>query len=354
MCVSPTVIHVDGSLRYYPCNKCIECRRSYRQSWQIRIYNEFVRAGAPYFITLTYRDDSVPLYLDCGTGAVWSSLSYKPFSIVMKRFRAACAYKGIDLSNFSFCFCTEYGGKTHRAHLHGLFFGLTRSQLELFRRYWHKYYGFTSVKRAGCTMDDRLKVSNYVSKYVLKLTGDVAYNKWFDDFYSRNPKAQKPRMRSSLGFGQVYDTEVLFNYNFKEVRLKSVKHFVKFVPAWLKTSRLPSKVIDGFEYLKFPMGGFDFNFPRVLRWTFYEKNYYAIFQKFHEACDLSLSRNGFQNFLAMLSFSSVVHNLLRIRESGMYVKDMQGYQEALSILNSETKKDVATLCKKELRRASYF
>lgn len=353
MCLTPTVIHVNGSLRYYPCNKCLECRKAYRQSWQIRIYNEFERAGAPYFITLTYRDDSIPLHLDCRSGEIWSSLSYKPFSICMKRFRAKCAYRGIDLSNFSFCVCTEYGGKTHRAHMHGLFFGITREQLEMFREIWHKYYGFTSVKRAGCTMNDRLKISKYVSKYVLKMTGDVAFNVWQDSFYRDNPNAFKPRMRSSVGFGQVYNTDRLFEYNFKEVKFRDVRHFVKFVPAWMKSSRMPRKVVIDFDFIKFPMGGLDYNLPRVLRWTFYEKNYAKILEKFSMSCDLSLSRDGFQNFLAMLSFSCVVHNLLRIREAGMYVKDMQSYQEALSILNRETKADVATLCKKEVRCPSY-
>ena len=76
MCYAP--IRIKNNRKFYrplvdqlymtvPCGKCRECVSNARHDWFVRLYYEWKRfkllGGSTFFITLTYNDDELPMYL---------------------------------------------------------------------------------------------------------------------------------------------------------------------------------------------------------------------------------------------------------------------------------------------------
>lgn len=75
MCTSPRLMKNNyGLLKYVPCKYlCTECRNMRREDFTQRLkfeYQKYNYLGA--FISLTYRDDDLPLLLPYGTAVVGS------------------------------------------------------------------------------------------------------------------------------------------------------------------------------------------------------------------------------------------------------------------------------------------
>lgn len=62
-CLHPvTVPNGDGSFSYFPCGRCINCRRSYHSLWRNRLISHFNSGKyTGVFITLTYSNEHLPL-----------------------------------------------------------------------------------------------------------------------------------------------------------------------------------------------------------------------------------------------------------------------------------------------------
>ena len=91
-----------------PCGQCIGCRLSRSRQWAIRCLHEASLWDTSCFITLTYRDDTLPPF---------GSLRKSDFQLFMKRLRARVGVR------VRFFHCGEYGAVTKRPHYHALLFG---------------------------------------------------------------------------------------------------------------------------------------------------------------------------------------------------------------------------------------
>lgn len=213
-----------------PCGKCPECLGKRQKDISVRAYREAQHYGSCYFVTLTYKPDSVPfaqtlLDINKDTGEVLIDRCPEPcyegmvskvrglykghsgkvfyhyetiasarcdddclheFQVVytptlyvrdvrlrIKNFRVI---KERDLGHkldFKYICVGEYGSKSkgsHRPHYHLLFFGLTKELIYEFCHLWNLgFYYVEGVNFKNVDGSDGLaKVSSYIGKYAAK------------------------------------------------------------------------------------------------------------------------------------------------------------------------------------------
>lgn len=124
-----------------PCGKCIGCRIRAKQDWATRLELE-ARAykGKAWFVTLTYRDDTIPLLIrDTGELieggiSVWSrgaevpeqinTLNMDDMTRFWKRLRKYQTTEPDMGQTLRYFYAGEYGEQTGRPHYHAIVFGL--------------------------------------------------------------------------------------------------------------------------------------------------------------------------------------------------------------------------------------
>lgn len=203
----------------FPCGECAECRAQKQQEWFLRSYyhakDYLDHNGWVYFDTLTYDNAHLPHISDFTDLVEKNSLyDYKCFSYedikgFMKRLRRELDYHGYNAKeNLEYFVGSEYGSAneytsasgmlrkgTERPHYHILFFvkegcNLSPMKLSYFvDKCWQKgrtdgymyhpedsHYVDKHTYGKAYTSDDVTlrRVTNYVSKYVLK---DQHFNK---------------------------------------------------------------------------------------------------------------------------------------------------------------------------------
>lgn len=222
MCLSPVGITRTIAGRKYtqhvPCGKCNECIKNKQNEYVIRSIEEAAKVGKVWFFTLTYNENHVPIKFDLDgeiidedpdTGEVFfadsaklKTLDRKDITAWKKRVRERLNKRrkkeGKDRIKFSFLICGEYGPKTHRPHYHGLFMGLTKSEMQEFKRDWETHFGFTQFKSINTIpvngKNDVEATARYVAKYICKMQD-------LEDELVISGKVEKPRKQVSAGYG---------------------------------------------------------------------------------------------------------------------------------------------------------
>lgn len=234
-----------------PCGKCVNCLKNKQNKLVVRIVTESQNYGSMHFVTLTYKQETLPLsatfygsdgkidfvmehqrilepspflnemrekiatipasssprYFDFplsmfqgayGEGSyfwlrITPSLNRLDFRLWLKRCRVEYKRKfGQPLPNFKYLFCGEYGSRSARPHYHVLFLGLSSAQVDWMCRQWD--LGFTYWKRCNTDTKDKYAVARYVSKYMTKGS--------FDCESVKSRHAEKPRYAMSKHFGE--------------------------------------------------------------------------------------------------------------------------------------------------------
>lgn len=121
-CYSPRIVP-NGSKNFkygdplgfkVPCSRCIGCRLERSRQWMVRGVLEQRYWDASSFITLTYRDEKLPLTTLLPAGGTLVKSHFQDFA---KRLRARLEQK------IKIMWCGEYGSETHRPHFHAIVFG---------------------------------------------------------------------------------------------------------------------------------------------------------------------------------------------------------------------------------------
>lgn len=144
MCHSPiTVTHSTGR-HLVRCGNCVKCAIRRQQSWTLRCLLEQRVSGSASFVTLTYRDDTVPDLLDA-----------RHMQLFFKRLRRSTS------ASVRYFYCGEYGGKTGRPHWHAIVYGLPllRRGLSQWPQWPHGHVHVGEVTRQSVS---------YVVRYTLK------------------------------------------------------------------------------------------------------------------------------------------------------------------------------------------
>ena len=179
-----------------PCGVCADCIAMKQSDIVQRVQME-LRDKWCYMVTLTYNKDSVP-WLEFSNGERHMYCDFDDIRLMIKRLRKF--YPDIFDCDFRYLFVSEYGGKRHRPHYHGLLFFSKKGdkidslnlEHELFRIVkgeWRRNYGtclkplykplFTYKRyRQYRNYDlhqvlydrgsDESSVAYYVTKYLLK------------------------------------------------------------------------------------------------------------------------------------------------------------------------------------------
>lgn len=124
-CLNPTKAHraSDGNISFVgknsygelwlPCSQCINCRKTYSESWGVRMMHEASEHPENCFLTLTYSDDHLPPN---------GSLDYSHTQTFIKNLRAALSYSNFD-RKIKYYLAGEYGDQLGRPHYHAILFG---------------------------------------------------------------------------------------------------------------------------------------------------------------------------------------------------------------------------------------
>lgn len=263
MCVSPVIIKnpnfglSDKGLGYLkdctsayikvPCGHCLECVRLKQSSWVQRCQMES-EYGYPFYCTLTYNNESLPVKEINGYKIRFADRS--DFKNMVKMLRKDNAFG----RPFRFMAVSELGSKKARPHFHALFFlkklpedspyefmNLESLGFITVLKYWRRNYGskrnpdwkplltfkqyyignklhgtydfhYVQPLRDGSQSD----VSYYVTKYLFKpsdktnkLRSAIKLNASSDEEFKKIWNEIKPRCFASLNFGYgLYDFKV--------------------------------------------------------------------------------------------------------------------------------------------------
>lgn len=135
-CLFPFVIKSGSFEEIITCGKCIVCLENRIKTWFIRIMCEIGYADYAKFITLTYRDEEVPMINGVET------LRHKDFQDYIKRVR-----KMLGDIRMKYYMCGEYGERMGRPHYHAviLLYGdlKKKKSQEILQSKWSK--GFVHI-----------------------------------------------------------------------------------------------------------------------------------------------------------------------------------------------------------------
>lgn len=140
----------DGRDLVLPCGKCLACRIRRRSVWTIRLLHENSAHAKSRFITLTYRDDTLPCRGNDSRGILVKSDLQNFF----KRYR-----KNSRLPGLKYYACGEYGDDGDRPHYHAIVFGDAPTVQDL-----DEYWGLGRVSSDSVTGASISYVAGYVSK----------------------------------------------------------------------------------------------------------------------------------------------------------------------------------------------
>lgn len=231
MCTNPLTIrspkkffNPDADPTYYqvPCNHCAQCQSVKASAWSVRSYYEWRNCkdngGVALYITLTYAPQSLP-YCDIPTSdgdTLTVPCFFKPdIQKFLQRLRKYCQ-RHYDC-DVRYIITSEYGGKKHRPHYHGILYFSKNlySYLikQLVKKYWS--FGFVSFGKYGGIVKSP-SAANYVCKYITKdfdfsgLLSKIGFNK--DNIQYELYKSHRRRIfpfhLQSVGYG-----EALIKYN---------------------------------------------------------------------------------------------------------------------------------------------
>lgn len=221
---------LQSNYRFCPCGMCIECRNMRREEWTQRLKHEIQTSNyVASFITLTYRDDELPLLggidssfinysdnidYDLEDKAIKQALpSYSQKLVVGKYFGGVPPAYGSTLSKSDakqFCdkltkrfrrkygklplkyICAgEYGDDGHRPHLHLIIVGLPASERQMVYDTWNK--GRIDIEPVG----------NGAIRYVLSYIDKQVFGS--DELYESYGDFQPPFILFSKGIGEKWN-----------------------------------------------------------------------------------------------------------------------------------------------------
>jgi hypothetical protein len=101
-----------------PCGRCLHCRLEYARNWAVRCMHEVMMHEDNSFITLTYRNRTLPL-----TEELIPTISKSDLQKFIKRLRNYLDKEYKKNKKIKYFACGEYGEKNERPHYHLCLFG---------------------------------------------------------------------------------------------------------------------------------------------------------------------------------------------------------------------------------------
>ncbi len=113
MCISPFYIKKNKEQIPVGCGRCPDCKKRRINQWAFRLMEEERVSSSSYFVTLTYKNSTVPQSLN-----KLMTLNLKDWQNFMKKLRR------LDKGKIRYYMAGEYGDKTDRPHYHAIMFNV--------------------------------------------------------------------------------------------------------------------------------------------------------------------------------------------------------------------------------------
>lgn len=180
MCYSPIILKISNARKNRQwvtvgCGKCDDCKRRYQNDWAIRLSNECECWSDVWFITLTYRPETIPFVVDSQTGELHNSVCKEHVQKWLKKFRISHLREFGEIVHLKYFLTSEYGPRTLRPHYHMLLFGLDYYEAKRMCDIWLQDYGYYQLKKIDKSRGSSFAVSKYVAKYCSKGTFENPY-----------------------------------------------------------------------------------------------------------------------------------------------------------------------------------
>lgn len=165
--------------RPWPCGQCWQCRVNRQRQRAARLVLEQRFQEKAAFVTLTYRDEEIPLRVDEETGWVRRELDPTVSRPLIERLKRKLGRTGVR-----YCLVGEYGGRTERPHYHLALYGVSSGELQRGPEGNHEL-DYRNVrgsnwlaqevwKLGGCDVGElNDKSAMYVARYTLKKLADA-------------------------------------------------------------------------------------------------------------------------------------------------------------------------------------
>lgn len=192
MCTRPKLVNVGrlqglgiDQFKFAPCNMCLECRNMRREEYTMRLRHEIETSGyIASFVSLTYRDDELPLLLPLGSAVVGSYFGSSPPAFGSTLSRSDVSQFCDKLSKrvrrkyghgIKYVAVGEYGDDGHRPHYHLIVVGLPANERHMVYDTWNK--GRVDIQPVG------KGAIRYVLSYIDKqIFGADALYDYYGDF----------------------------------------------------------------------------------------------------------------------------------------------------------------------------
>lgn len=193
-CLTPLLRKAEDTLQSVPCGKCPHCFARRIAGWSFRLMQEEKRSSSAWFVTLTYKDDYLPVTED---GEI--TLCAKHLQDYFKRLRKRSAKK------LKYYAIGEYGGRYGRPHYHAIIFNASHVDIEaswsVYDRLRNGYHRIGLVNFGAVTPASVGYVLGYLTtpRAVIKGSGDT-----------RTPEFS--RMSKGLGLGYLTDAMISYHH----------------------------------------------------------------------------------------------------------------------------------------------
>lgn len=168
-CISPVTFRKGSEILTVPCGKCNFCLKKKREDWSFRLMKEQKNSLSSFFITMTYKDEELPLtFLEddsCVPTLVKADFQDFVRSLRKKNEKHNRKVKkqkkdGLLMPSIRYYAVGEYGTETFRPHYHAIMFNIWKQVAEDISDIWKKGH----VKIGNVTPAS----INYVTKYVIE------------------------------------------------------------------------------------------------------------------------------------------------------------------------------------------
>lgn len=212
---------------YVPCGRCVNCLVDSRNCYEDLCNEElYQRNYCASYLTVTYDDYHLDWRNDWH-GHLIPSIKKSDATNFIKRIRSYMDYHNINnpLLNrdFRYIVAAEYGGETHRPHLHFVFFGLDyRVADKMFRQCWQ--YGQQKLLpvKNGCF--------RYVINYMFKQVKTIANPRKCYNSYNR----ERPFFHHSARLGRTLFQRQLDFIKTHDWQYKSRKGVIRPLPSYIR------------------------------------------------------------------------------------------------------------------------
>lgn len=189
-----------------PCGNCVECRLDYARNWSNRLMLESYDypENEKYFLTLTYNDDNISNNESDKNKNIYS-LRKRDVQLFFKRLRKDLFVKHGFYPKIRYYASGEYGDKSFRPHYHIIIFGLSISDITLYKTssQGFNYYiseWLSNIWQKGYVVIAPFswQTANYTARYVMKK--HKGKDKDFYDKLGVEPEFSLVSRRPGIGF----------------------------------------------------------------------------------------------------------------------------------------------------------